>query len=76
MFERVNSSPAEEEEQGEKLATAEDEGGEGWGDEALEGLEDIDAGPIHPKARPGEEAFFVPPPPGPSISQIWCKNSV
>jgi len=69
-------SDAEEEEQGEKLATAEDEGGEGWGDEALEGLEDIDAGPIHPKARPGEEAFFVPPPPGPSISQIWCKNSV
>eukprot|EP01133_Synstelium_polycarpum_P002613 gene2613-3004_t len=43
--------------------------GDGWGGDDL-GLDNI---PLPPSNK--KEAFFVPPQPGPSFSQIWTRNS-
>eukprot|EP01104_Vermistella_antarctica_P001203 TRINITY_DN1125_c0_g1_i4.p1 TRINITY_DN1125_c0_g1~~TRINITY_DN1125_c0_g1_i4.p1 ORF type:complete len:1037 (+),score=351.04 TRINITY_DN1125_c0_g1_i4:53-3163(+) len=42
--------------------------GDGWDVDGLEGLEGVDA-----PAK--SDAFFVPPPAGPDVGQIWCRNS-
>lgn len=57
---------------GEEPATAE---GDGWGfegDDALEGLDKIDAGP--PSKHAGD-SFWTPPLPGTGFKQAWCNNS-
>lgn len=43
----------------------------GWDDLEIEGLENIQAAPI----PSGKSGFYVPPRPGPTFGEVWCRNS-